>query len=417
MDAWRCHAGRRLGGHVVEKELGRTLDHEGRRTGFARLASRREAAMTPRVMILIAANSITGPAKGALQLCKAAGNLGGELFLCNVRTANTEFPFETEVRKSDCPVTYLSQRSPFDAGVLLLAKREAQARAVNIIQTHGYKPSLIGLYLKLALGIRWVGFLHGVTFENLKVRAYHLLDQIALRFADRVILVSEAQRAGIIGGRNVRRVRVVRNAVDLEHPVRGEEVTDQLIASLRLDRSDKVLVYVGRLSPEKGVDVLLRALAGVATKFPHVKLVIVGDGQERGRLQAQAMTLGIGDRVIFTGYTEAPGAYLVAADVVVMPSRSEGTANALLEAMALGRPIVATGVGGTPELIESGRSGLLVPSESPQELGDAILTLLEDGGFAERLGRGGLDRVRGCFAPEGRARAMFDIYNELLAGG
>ena len=120
------------------------------------------------------------------------------------------------------------------------------------------------------------------------------------------------------------------------------------------------------------MDVFLRAFRLVVRQVAGVRALIVGDGGERPSLESLARGLGLERDVLFVGYTSTPGDYLLAADVVVLPSRSECLPNVALEAMALGKPVVATSVGGVPEVIEDGRSGLLVPSEDEAALAERL---------------------------------------------
>jgi glycosyltransferase involved in cell wall biosynthesis len=141
------------------------------------------------------------------------------------------------------------------------------------------------------------------------------------------------------------------------------------------------VLFVGNLVAVKGVDVLLKAwsrLAAAGVLGSEDRLAIVGDGPERGRLQAQAEALGLGPRVAFAGavaFAEVPR-WMAASDVLCLPSRSEGTPNVVVEALASGVPVVATRVGGVPELVRQGENGLLVPPEDAPALAEALASAL-----------------------------------------
>jgi glycosyltransferase involved in cell wall biosynthesis len=153
----------------------------------------------------------------------------------------------------------------------------------------------------------------------------------------------------------------------------------------------KSIVSVGRLAPQKGHDVLLRAFAAVAREHPGWTLTIVGEGPERPALQALASALGIADRVRFTGTLPEPGEVLVKADFFVMASRYEGFPNALLEAMACGLPVISTSSVGAQEIVTDGHDGLLTPIDDEAALADAMRRLIEDPQLRERLGRNGAE--------------------------
>lgn len=172
-----------------------------------------------------------------------------------------------------------------------------------------------------------------------------------------------------------RKIRVIYNGVD-----RQRAAPVARCAPLRR------LVTVANLRPEKGHDVLLGAATDVLDFFPDATLELVGDGSQRARLEAAAAALGIGNSIAFSGHCDDVTARLDAADIFVLPSRSEAFPNALLEAMTAGLPIVASRVGGVLEVVRDGETGLLVPPDDPGALGAAIRRLIADPALAGRLG-------------------------------
>jgi phosphatidyl-myo-inositol dimannoside synthase len=187
--------------------------------------------------------------------------------------------------------------------------------------------------------------------------------------------------------------------------------------------ADDVLVAgVGRLVPVKGFDYLVRALAEASREDPRLRLVLVGDGSERTALADRAESLGVADRVDLVGAVAHADVheYLAAADVVVVPSIHfeglvDGLPNVALEAMAAGKPLVATRVGGLPELVNDGRNGLLIEEKSAPELASAILGLAGDAGLRARLGAGARDEIRTERSWETVARRFVEIYERAAA--
>ena len=164
------------------------------------------------------------------------------------------------------------------------------------------------------------------------------------------------------------------------------------------------LVFVGRLAAVKGVAMLLRAVAGLAPRYPDLKLTLIGDGPERNALEALQRDLGLGDRVTFAGpkTQEDVAETLSTADLFVLPSFAEGVPVVLMEAMASGLPVVATRIAGIPELVEDGVSGRLVPPGNLAALSEAIAALLDDPAAARAMGESGRATVE----------AEFDIAHE-----
>ena len=175
-------------------------------------------------------------------------------------------------------------------------------------------------------------------------------------------------------------------------------------------RSGPIVGAVGRIVDQKGFDVLVRALGSLE----DVRVVIVGDGSERGALETLAGELGVSERLHITGWQDDARAHLATFDVYCLPSRFEGFPLAVVEAMLAGLPIVATDVGSVSEAVRDGETGLLVRPDAPDALSDAVRTLLEDGRLAKRLGEQARSMAAEHFTAERMARAFEALYEEIL---
>ena len=169
---------------------------------------------------------------------------------------------------------------------------------------------------------------------------------------------------------------------------------------------------MARLEPEKGHPTLLEAWSSVVAAVPNATLLVVGEGSRREALEAMAHELGVADRVVFTGRRDDVPAVTAALDVAVLPSYREALGLTILEAMALSRPIVASNVGGIPEMVEDGVTGLLVPPHDAEALAAAIIRLLRDHPLADTLGRAGHDLVHEKFCIERMVSAVEQIYDD-----
>jgi glycosyltransferase involved in cell wall biosynthesis len=186
---------------------------------------------------------------------------------------------------------------------------------------------------------------------------------------------------------------------------------------LGIVENEAVILSVGRLSKEKAHADLIKAFKQLCTTNPDLncKLVIVGDGPERERLESASAQSGLSQRIIFAGQVPDVRPSYAMSDVFVLPSLTEGSPNVLLEAMAAQVPIVATAVGGVPEIVENEDAALLVPADDPAALAAAIARLLDDAELGRRLTRSAAETVSKNHSPEEYVRSLITIYDEVMS--
>jgi len=232
------------------------------------------------------------------------------------------------------------------------------------------------------------------------------------RLSHRVVANADAVREQAVKeGYAPEKVCVIRNGLDL---AKFSSAPDHVLQreSLGLPPHVPVVAVFSRLNHRvKGIPCFLEAAARVAPVHRDVRFLVVGEGSLRAGLEAQAERLGLGDRVRFSGFRSDIGAAMAAVSISVIPSQSEGLSNVLLESMAASLPVIATRVGGTPEVVENEQSGLLVPPRDPAALARAIGSLLSDPARAADLGRAGRGRVERLFQlgrMVGETEALYD---------
>ena len=238
----------------------------------------------------------------------------------------------------------------------------------------------------------------------------------ASRYADRFVCVSgdiasELARQGVVPKR---KLSVVPNGIDIER-LEGQVQRDAIRSAMGIPSDAPVVGTVGRLSEAKRQDRLIRAFARILSDVPDAHLMLVGDGPLRGELRDLAASHGISSRVHFAGYQSQPGRYLSSMDVFAQSSRIEGMPLSVLEAWAIGIPVVASRVGGLPEMIEDHRTGLLFDHEDEDALVAAIGLLIRDRGFAAQIAAAGRERVREYYDLRIMTAAYDRHYRELLA--
>ena len=240
------------------------------------------------------------------------------------------------------------------------------------------------------------------------------VQRLVCRLADCVLVNAEAIRDSLIEeGYDRARIVVIRNGITLSKYGKSEKGA-ALRRELGLPPSAELVVVFSRLNQMKGIQYFLEAAMTLSGSFPNARFLIVGDGGSRSELEEQACRMGLGQRAVFTGFRKDVPELLSEAAVSVLPSLSEGLSNSLLESMAAGVPVVATRVGGNPEVIEHGVTGLLVPPRDSAALAAAIRRLLEDKDLAASFGQAGIQRVARLFSIERSVRETEHLYQKLL---
>lgn len=290
-------------------------------------------------------------------------------------------------------------------------RRELRARRPDLVHLHTGRANWLGglAAWSLALPALTTRRMDRPVKRDLRTRFMYS------RVVRRAVAISDAVRARLVeGGVPAAMIRVIPSAVDPEalYPQLGRSAT-RAQAALASDAS--LLLVVAALYPRKGIDVLLDALARLADEGLRPALWIAGDGPVRAALEQQSRELGLVHQVRFLGERGDVPDLLAACDVFILPSRSEGLGVAALEAMAAGRAIVASRVGGLAEAVSDEHTGLLVPPGDPDALASALTRLLRDPALRARLASAGPARVARNFGAEQLVAAYEDLYFELLA--
>ena len=283
----------------------------------------------------------------------------------------------------------------------------------DVLCSSGYKPDIIGWLAARRAGIPVVAVSHGWTAATVKVRLNEALDRRVLRWMDHVVCVSAAQavkvrRAGV----RPERVTVIRNAIDAPGSEPDPVYRQRLRAFFDVP-PERIVGAAGRLSPEKGFDQLVEAATIVGRTDPEVGFVVFGDGPLRAALTQHIAGRGLQDRFILAGFRTDLEAFLPHLHLLALPSYTEGLPVIVLEALAAGVPVVATAVGGTPEVIEEGASGYLVPPGDPPALARRILDVLRDEPGRQKMGRRGRERVQHEFTFEVQSTAYQRLFESL----
>lgn len=313
-----------------------------------------------------------------------------------------------------CPLRLVPERGPLDlkaARAMLDICRELD---INLWHGHDYKTDLLGLWLRRRHPMRLVTTAHGWGTPTWRTRLYYALDRRLFKRYDHVIAVSSELRDECIRhGVAPERISVVSNAIDCDE-YRRRQPKDAARAALGMMPDELAMGYVGRLSAEKRVDAAIALLARLAPTHPRLTLHIVGSGPELDTLEELTRYLRVQDRVFFHGWATNTLSYFEALDLFILPSRREGTPNAVLEAMAMEVPVAATGVGAVPEVLENGRCGLVLDPEDAESWDAPVAELLDSVAQRAQLVRAARQRVESSYNFTARTATISAIYHRLF---
>ncbi len=319
----------------------------------------------------------------------------------------------TEFARHDIPVHDVPKKSGVDLSVAWRLARLCRANGIRIIHTHNYSTWLYGVLSRLfGSGVRVVHTEHSCV-DKTKYR--RLLAERALSYGtNSLVAVSEAV-GGFLRDRvkvGCRDFAVIPNGVDLNHFQRPVDILKKR-RSLNIPPGHSVIGIVARLAPVKNHKMLLSAFAVVAQKSSDTTLMIVGDGELRAELEGFSKGLGISN-VLFLGARRDIAELLRVMDVFVLCSKSEGHPVTLLEAMASGRAVVATSVGGVKEVVRHGQNGLLVEPEDVKGLAGAIASIIEAPEFAHFLGSNAMKDVVEKYSAKAMIKRYEEVYSRIL---
>jgi glycosyltransferase involved in cell wall biosynthesis len=312
-----------------------------------------------------------------------------------------------EIRALSIDVFDAVMRHKADLFALLRLYRHIRRTRPTILHTSLFHANLPGRVLGRLAGVPIVICSERTMAMESEWR--YRLNRWTIALVDRVVAVSANVRDFCVSYIRLpaEKLVVIYNGVDLPDSPASRE---QARADLGLPLEDLVVGTVSRLDPVKGVDVLIHTL----TQLSDTILVVIGDGPERAVLETLADDLGVADRIHWAGHRRDVPNLLPAFDLFVQPSLHEGLPNAVLEAMAVGLPVIATAVGGTPEIVVDGVTGLLVPPHDPDVLAKTIVHLLHDLDLRRKMGRAGRERARRGFSLERMVGQTQALYEHLL---
>jgi len=367
----------------------------------------------------------TGPAKNLMEFARRAKCASPNLPRAEIaiatfdrqsssRDSSNENEFVSACKQAGLEIHIIRERFAFDPLVLGEVRRVVDQVVPDIIQTHAVKSHFLIKLTGSYRSRRWVAFHHGYTRTSTRTRLYNLLDRWSLRSASRVVTVckpflAELAKAGV----RPEHISIQHNAVQEFIPPKDERVS-KLRTELEANEA-QVILCVGRLSREKGQTILIEAASILQRKNGggRIRFILAGEGPDQNMLQHLVREKHLENDFRFLGHVRDLAPYYSLADVVVLPSHSEGSPNVLLEAMAAGRPVIATAVGGVPDIVTNGNEGITIEKRNAPLLAEAIESLLDNSQLRMRLSSAAKEKVK-LYSSQAYCESMLALYANCL---
>ncbi len=369
-----------------------------------------------KVVHLVTSGDVAGGQLVALHLIRAGRARGDDALVISPGPGS----FVDVLRRENVPVAFLDVGRTFRLRDAWRLKQVLEREKADLLHTHTpLVANVLGRSAARLARVPVVSHLHIENYfrPNRLARAVHrALDNATARLCARIIVVSEdTRRAPVRQGYPDSSMETVYNGIEPHRPATHASMRGEL----GIPEDAPIVGSIGRLCAVKGQHDLIQALASLDNDRP-AWLLLVGDDLEQGGayktyLESEASRLGIADRVVLTGYRPDVDAILRELDVFALASSTEGMPLVVLEAMRAAKPVVATPVGGTPEVVLEGETGLLIPVGQPEALARAVAALLGDPNRARRMGEAGRERVEQVFSAKAMTDRVLAIYDEVTA--
>lgn len=319
-----------------------------------------------------------------------------------------------KAKQAQIPLFEIAMRGEADFKAALQIRHILLARGCKLVHTHTSHAQTLGFWASLKLNVKRLAS-RRVAFSIYR-HDFMKINAIKYKYmTDHYVAISQNIKQALVNdGLNPAKIDVVYSGVD---PLRFANVTSEDVAFLRrelgLKPYAKVILSAAQLSKEKGQDVLLAALPGVLQKYPEVKLVLAGGG-DADALKRQAAVLGIANSVIFAGFREDVGLFYNLCDVFTLPSLNEGLGTAVLDAMALRKPVVVSAAGGLPEIVQNGESGRVTPVGNVAALSAALVHCFNEPQNSQNMAERGYERLLENFTLDKMVEGNLAVYKKLV---
>ena len=293
-------------------------------------------------------------------------------------------------------------------------KKFLKENSIDILHTHNYKSDIMGFLSTRFTQVKWVATNHVWHSTDRKLRFYEATDAFVLKFAAMIFTVSQEIKEDLLRkGFKDNNIHVIHNGIAINQ-FKQKSTRKQLRDSWHVSDSELLLVIVSRLAPEKGHEILFTALSQIISQHPYIKCLAVGDGSLRKNLETSVKNLNLSNHVIFTGIRKDMPDVYSACDIIINSSSIEGLPMTILEAMASNLPVIATRVGGIPQVIKNEKNGILLEHGNADTLARAIISLAKDASKRQLLAQQAYRDVCENFSDLRMAENYKNFYRQLL---
>lgn len=368
------------------------------------------------VIYTISASGIFGAEKIVIKECQLLQKKGFKVMVVGITPIDAS-PFLDKIRQFGLPYYQIVSKFKFDLGAIVKLKTILKRERCDLVHSNKYKADIISLIASRLAGVPIITTVHGWCSEDLKACVYEKIQAISWRFFDHVICVSGSYKEKVLGaGASEKNVTVIHNGITPENYL-GKDIENKRIPFLRrygIPTNHFIVGIIGRLSVEKGHRYFLEAAGRILKQEPNVSFIIAGEGKEESSIRKLIEHSGLNGHIRMLGYVEKMQEVYTALDAVVMPSLREGLPNVLLEAMLYEKPVIATAVGGIPEVIRNNEDGLLIPPKDSLAIADNLLTLIRNPEERRRIGFNARKRVLEDFTLERKMTKVEELYKEVI---
>lgn len=325
-------------------------------------------------------------------------------------------PWGEQLAAGGIKVTAHERQPGFDVALIKAIRAHLKQEQMDVIHCHQYTPWVYGSLAAIGLQTRVIFTEHGRFYPDSSSWKRKLVNPWLCRVTDAITAISEATRIALAQFENlpVQRIETIYNGIQ-PLMVESEEI-ESLRHQLGLQSDTVVLGTVARMDPIKNHPMMLEAFAKVVRQFPNTVLFLVGDGEERKRLDEKIASLSLEGKVFLPGYQSDPRVYIALMDVFLLSSLSEGTSMTLLEGMSLSKPCVVTDVGGNPEIIRDGYNGLVTKMDDADDFAEKIMGLLAQPNLRKKFASNALVRYRADFEVDRMVQRYAQLYLGAIKG-